>query len=255
MTAASDANGDDALLAGNIVHAFGTERVLDGLSLALPQGKVGCLIGRSGCGKTTLLSILGGLLSPSSGTIRHPFRRPAFVFQDPCLLPWRNLRDNIAFGLKALAISRTERRARADRLVADIGLSATDAEKFPHQLSGGMRQRAALARALAIEPDLLLLDEPFNALDAGLRRRMHDLVRPLIEEERLTVLMVTHDLVEAAQFADRIFIMTPRPARIIAEHAITVPSSARDDAFVYAEVSRLLADARTARALDVDDPR
>ncbi|MCL2714978.1 MAG: ATP-binding cassette domain-containing protein [Alphaproteobacteria bacterium] len=240
---------DSALVAGDIVHAFGTEAVLDGLSLTLPQGEVGCLIGRSGCGKTTLLSILGRLLTPCSGTIRDPFHRPAFVFQDPCLLPWRNLRDNIAFGLTSLPLSRTERHARAERLITDIGFTPRDAEKFPHQLSGGMRQRTALARALAIEPDLLLLDEPFNALDAGLRRLMHDLVRPRVARGRLTVLMVTHDLTEAAQFADRIFVMSPRPARIVAEHRIATPSPERDGAFVYAEVSRLLADAPTAQAL------
>jgi len=115
-----------------------------------------------------------------------------------------------------------------------------------------MCQRAALARALAVEPDLLLLDEPFNALDVGLRRLMQGLVQPLIAARRLTVLMVTHDLAEAIQLANRIFVMSPRPAHIVAEHAIAAPFSARDAAFVYAEVSRLIADHRIARALAVE---
>jgi NitT/TauT family transport system ATP-binding protein len=242
---------DDGLTATAIAHAFGPEPVLGVVSIALPRGRIGCLVGPSGCGKSTLLAMIGGMLTPAGGRIAHAFRRPAFVFQDPCLLPWRNARDNIGFGLKALPIGRRERHARADRLITAVGLAAADADKFPHELSGGMRQRIALARALAVEPDLLLLDEPFSALDVGRRRQMQSLVRRLIAERNLTAVLVTHDLAEAARLADRIFVMTAAPSRVAAQHDIATPFAGRDDRFVHAEVGRLLADDRIAQALAV----
>lgn len=235
-----------------ITHAYGATRVLDGVSLALLRGEIACLVGPSGCGKTTLLAIIGDMLRPDGGRVAHSFARPAFVFQDPCLLPWRKARDNIAFGLKALPLGSSERRARADALVAAVGLTAADAEKYPHELSGGMRQRVALARALAVDPDLLLLDEPFSALDVGLRRQMRGFVRRLIAERNLTALMVTHDLAEAAQLADRIFVMSAAPSRIVARHDIARAFADRDDGFVQAEVGRLLANPTIAQALAVD---
>jgi NitT/TauT family transport system ATP-binding protein len=197
--------------------------------------------------------MIGGTLAPMNGYIKHPFRRIAFVFQDACLLPWRNARDNIAFGLKALPIRRAERLARANRLLGTVGLSTGDANKYPHELSGGMRQRIALARALAVEPDLLLLDEPFNALDVGLRRQMQSLVRRLITEHQLTALLVTHDLVEGVRMADRVFVMTAPPARIAVQHDISRAFDARDDGYIHAEVGRLLADGRIAKALSVQE--
>jgi len=251
MTATVTEHASPGLEVCDVAHAFGAERVLDGVSLALPPGRIGCLIGPSGCGKSTLLAMIGGMLTPSHGKIAHPFARPAFVFQEPWLLPWRNARDNIAFGLKALRIGRVERCARADRLIAAVGLSQDDAGKFPQELSGGMRQRAALARALAVDPDLLLLDEPFNALDIGLRRQMQVLVARLIGDHHLTAVMVTHDLAEAVRLADRIFVMTNTPSRIAVQHDIAHPIVDRDDGFVHAEVGRLLADARVADALGV----
>ncbi len=234
-------------------HAFGPEAVLDGLSLSLPAGQVGCLIGPSGCGKSTLLALIGDLMSPAEGTILHPFRNPVFVFQDPCLLPWRTALDNIAFGLKAQQMAGGEMRRRAERLMAEVGLDEGDAGKYPHELSGGMRQRVALARALAVEPDLLLLDEPFSALDMGLRRQMQTLVRRLIDERRLTAMLVTHDLAEAVRLANRIFILSDKPASLAAEHDIPAPFAARDEGFIQAELGRLLADPATARALAVEE--
>ncbi|MFL9827338.1 ABC transporter ATP-binding protein [Rhodoplanes sp. SY1] len=235
-----------------VSHAFGPEPVLAKISFALPAGKVGCLIGPSGCGKSTLLAMIGGLVQPDQGRILHGFARPAFAFQDPCLLPWRDARKNIAFGLKALPMRAAERLARADALLRVVGLSEDDGDKFPHALSGGMRQRVALARALAIEPDLLLLDEPFSALDVGLRRQMQALVQRLIDARGLTTVLVTHDLAEAVRMADRIVVLSPRPARLAAMHDIAVPHAARDDGFVHAEVGRLLADPATATALSVE---
>ncbi|EME68533.1 sulfonate/nitrate ABC transporter ATP-binding protein [Paramagnetospirillum caucaseum] len=233
-------------------HSFGPQTVVEDLSFSLPQGEVGCLLGPSGCGKTTVLSMVGGLLLPAAGTIDHSFRHPVFVFQDPCLLPWRDARDNIAFGLKAMGVGRRQRLERADRLMEIVGLASDDGAKFPHELSGGMRQRVALARALAVEPDLLLLDEPFSALDVGLRRQMQSLVRRLIAERNLTALLVTHDLAEAVRLADRILVLSPSPGRVAARHHIPEPFVQRDDGFVHCMVNRLLADPATAQALAVE---
>jgi NitT/TauT family transport system ATP-binding protein len=247
MTTAPFPGAGSGLVATDVAFAYGSEPILDGLSITLPGRRLSCLVGPSGCGKSTLLALLGNLLAPARGTITHAFRRPAFVFQDPCLLPWRNAVDNIAFGLKAQSISRRERHDRAEALLATVGLALADAEKYPHQLSGGMRQRIALARALVVEPDFLLLDEPFNALDADLRRQMQDLVRQLIEERRLTALMVTHDRAEAVRLADRLFLMSAAPARIVAEHDIDRAFAERDDAFLRAQLAWLQDAARPAQ--------
>jgi NitT/TauT family transport system ATP-binding protein len=227
------------LSATDLAFAYGPEPVLEHVSMTVPRGRVGVVVGPSGCGKSTLLALLGGMMVADSGRIEHAFRHPAFVFQDPCLLPWRNARDNIAFGLKAQTMSRGERRARAEALLDTVGLSAADGTKYPHELSGGMRQRVALARALAVEPDFLLLDEPFNALDMDLRRQMQELVRRLIDERHLTALMVTHDLAEAVLLADRVVLMSAKPSRVVACHDIDRPFAERDDAFVYREMTRL----------------
>jgi NitT/TauT family transport system ATP-binding protein len=230
---------DIGLTATDVAFAYGPEPVLERITMTLPRGRVGVLVGPSGCGKSTLLALLGGMLDASHGRIEHAFHRPSFVFQDPCLLPWRNACDNIAFGLKAQNVGRSQRRARADVLLDKVGLSAADGAKYPHELSGGMRQRVALARALAIDPDFLLLDEPFNALDVDLRRQMQVLVRRLIDERRLTALMVTHDLAEAVRLADRILLMSPKPSRMVACRDINRPFAERDDVFVQTELARL----------------
>ncbi|CAA7616222.1 ABC transporter ATP-binding protein [Magnetospirillum sp. SS-4] len=233
-------------------HAFGPQPIVEDLSFSLPAGSLGCLIGPSGCGKTTVLSMIGGLIAPGSGRIDHAFRHPVFVFQDPCLLPWRDARDNVAFGLKATDMDRKTRRSRAERLMEAVGLAPEDHGKFPHELSGGMRQRVALARALAVEPDLLLLDEPFSALDVGLRRQMQSLLRRLIAERDLTALLVTHDLAEAVRLADHILVLSPSPGRLAASHTLAEPFAARDDGFVHCMVNRLLADPATAQALAME---
>ncbi|WP_040619431.1 ABC transporter ATP-binding protein [Rhodovulum sp. PH10] len=243
----------DALHVENVTHAFGRESVLGGVSFALPaEQKVGCIVGQSGCGKSTLLAILGGLLRPDGGRVTHPFVRPAFVFQDPCLLPWRTARDNIAFGLKALSTTRPDRRNRAEELLGVVGLTAADGDKYPEALSGGMRQRVALARALAIRPDFLLLDEPFGSLDVGLRRAMQALVRRLIDDGGPATVLVTHDLAEAVKLADRIVVLTQKPARLAAIHDLDRPFAARDDGFVQAEVGRLLGRPEISGALAIE---
>lgn len=228
-----------ALFASGVAHGFASTTVLDGIELRLPRGGVLAILGPSGSGKTTLLHILGGVLEPDTGRIERSFERPAFVFQDPLLLPWRTARGNVAFGLTGQRFSRAERLARARSMLLKVGLGQDEAGLYPHQLSGGMKKRVALARALAIEPDILLLDEAFSALDVGLAREMQQLVRLDAQERNVTVVLVTHDLSEAVRLADRIVVLAGRPGRIVARLSIDRPARLRDDAFVESEIRRI----------------
>lgn len=191
--------------------------VIDGLNLKINAGELVVVLGRSGCGKTTALRLAAGLLQPTRGRLVNTFARTSCVFQEPRLLPWASALDNAAFGLKALGMERAARQARAATLLRQFGLQQTDLGKRPGALSGGMAQRVAIARALAVEPQLVLMDEPFGALDAGLRREMQDLVRAVVERAGLAVLFVTHDVTEAVRLADRIIVLSPAPARVIAD--------------------------------------
>ena len=216
---------------------FGEEPVIASLDLQLAAGEFVVVIGPSGCGKTTLLRLASGLLSPRAGRIDNQFLRKASVFQDPRLLPWASAVDNAAFGLKALGQNRGRRRQRAAELLRRLGLAETDLAKRPAALSGGMRQRVAIARALAVEPGLLLMDEPFAALDIGLRQHLQDLVRDEAQSRHIATLFVTHDLAEAIRLASRIIVLSPRPARVVAD----IPNiPLRDPAEVFAAAAALL---------------
>ncbi len=199
--------------------AFGGEPVIDGLDLTVAAGDFVVVLGPSGCGKTTLLRLAAGALAPISGSVSNGFARVAMVFQEPRLLPWSDALDNAAFGLKALGVARAERRRGAAEILIRLGLEAADHSKRPAALSGGMRQRVAIARALAIEPGLILMDEPFGALDVGLRRNLQNLVRDEAARTGLAALFVTHDIAEAVRLASRIIVLSSRPARIVADVA------------------------------------
>lgn len=194
---------------------FSDGPVFNRLDLVIAPGKLVALLGRSGCGKTTALRLAAGLIRPDAGRVDIRFRRTAMVFQEPRLLPWASARDNAAFGLAARGVPRRERRARADALLTAFGFTAADLDKRPAQLSGGMQSRVAIARAFAIEPDLVLMDEPFAALDIGLRRDLQDLVRETVDRRGSAVLFVTHDITEAVRLADRILVLSPRPAQVV----------------------------------------
>lgn len=182
----------------HVDFAYAGAPVLRGVDLELAAGTITALMGPSGCGKSTLVALAAGLLIPDAGRVETQCKRLGIVFQEPALLPWRNARDNVAFALIAQGISRDERRARAEKMLAAVGLSPEDAGKYPRQLSGGMRQRTALARALAVEPDLLLCDEPFSALDAQLHAELwRQVLREANAQSGVTILMVTHDADEA----------------------------------------------------------
>jgi len=184
-----------------------------------------CVItGPSGCGKTTLLNIIAGLDRDFAGTVhfeRSPAPRIGYVFQSPRLLPWRTVRENVA-----LVLARNADQAEMEGLLRDVGL-ADVADAYPARLSGGMARRAALARAFAVAPDLLLMDEPFLSLDAAAADRLRSLLLRLVSTRPATVLFVTHDLAEAVELADRILVLSPAPGQVVAEMPIALPRDGR----------------------------
>jgi NitT/TauT family transport system ATP-binding protein len=202
--------------------------VLDVIDLAVAPGEFVALLGPSGCGKSTLLRLIAGLERPHAGSvlmgeraIEAPDPSRILVFQDPTLYPWRTVRQNVALGLEARGLLRTE-SARIDAALRQVGLDGFD-HAFPHQLSGGMAQRAALARALVNEPRVLLMDEPLANLDSMTRLAMQAELRALWQRERFTAFLVTHDVEEALYLAERVLVVSRRPARIIAEIAVDLP--------------------------------
>jgi ABC-type nitrate/sulfonate/bicarbonate transport system ATPase subunit len=232
-----------------------TVAALDRVSLSIAAGEMVCLVGPSGCGKSTLLRLIAGLDLPGSGELwagAEPINGPSadrgLVFQDPNLFPWLTIRKNVQAGLRARGVLR-EKKAEVDEFLHLVGLEQF-AGAYPHQLSGGMAQRAALVRALINHPSILLLDEPLGALDAFTRMRMQDEVLRLWETRGTTMLLVTHDIDEAIYMSDRIVIMSPRPARI--ERVIDVrlerPRRRNDPMFLNlrAEILELLHFARKA---------
>lgn len=200
---------------------------LDGIDLKVEPGEFVALLGPSGCGKSTLLRLVAGLDEPSAGQLDLEGDGPtagqvAYVFQDPHLLPWRTVLDNVALPLELRGIKAQERLEAARNALKGVELEEW-AGHFPAQLSGGMRMRVSLARALVTEPKLLLLDEPFGALDELTRLRLDDQLRTLWAERRPTVLFVTHSISEAALLAERAIVFSPRPARVIADVSIDLP--------------------------------
>lgn len=202
---------------------------VENVSFSVQDGEVVSLIGPSGCGKSTLLNIGSGLYLPSSGgayvdneRVVGPNSHVAFMLQKDLLLPWRTIADNVKLGIEIQGVATDERTRRAARMLAQFNLSEF-ADHHPHQLSGGMRQRAALARTLVLDPSVLLLDEPFSALDAQTKMVLQqDLARTLAETTK-TALFITHDLVEAVTLSDRVMVMSKRPGRIIEEISIDIP--------------------------------
>ncbi|MBA4261509.1 MAG: ABC transporter ATP-binding protein [Comamonadaceae bacterium] len=223
-----------------VTHAYALRTVLEDIELTLDAGRTLALVGPSGCGKTTLLHLCAGLLTLQSGHVHSDFEHPAMMFQQPRLLPWKTARDNIALGLKAIGVSARERLTRAERAGAAVELDAAALAQFPHQLSGGMQSRVALARALVLEPDLLLLDEPFSALDIGLKAQLHQWLLQEQARRGLALLMITHDLLEAVRLADTVLVMDSEPGRIAHRLDLRTPALLRDDAWVHHSTAQLL---------------
>jgi NitT/TauT family transport system ATP-binding protein len=215
-------------LSHTFCHNGTAEPVLRDVSLVLRQGELVCLIGRSGCGKSTLLKIIAGFLAPSQGRCLlagRPISRPGpdrcVVFQEEALFPWLTVRENIAFGLRSKRLPRGARNREVDRFLELVGLQGYG-DHLPRALSGGMKQRVALARVLILSPLILLMDEPFGALDAQTRDEMQDLLLTLAQERKQSILFVTHDVQEAVTIADRVLFMDRDSGQIENEVAIAL---------------------------------
>jgi NitT/TauT family transport system ATP-binding protein len=198
----------------------GGVRALDGVTFDVPKGELTSIIGPSGCGKTTTLKVVAGLVEPTSGAVEIngvPVTAPgpdrAFVFQDFALMPWATVLRNAAFGLELRGVARKEREDTAREYVQKVGLSGFE-DAYPHQLSGGMRQRVGLARALAVDAEILLMDEPFASVDEQIRRQFQEDLLHLLSDERKTVIFVTHSIEEAVYVSDQIVILSRGPSRV-----------------------------------------
>jgi NitT/TauT family transport system ATP-binding protein len=196
------------------------------MNLTVERQEIVAVIGPSGCGKSTLLNMIAGLYAPTRGhivykgaAVKDVNTDVGYMTQKDNLLPWRNVRDNVAFPLELAGVAKAERARRADQVIAHVGLAGFE-DRFPSELSGGMRKRACLARMLLYGAETALLDEPFAALDAQLKLAMHDLVLRLADENKQTVVLVTHDLMEAVTLADRVLVCTRRPATVALEQRI-----------------------------------
>jgi len=233
---------DAAVHVRNVSHQFGEEgevhhvRALADTSLDIARGELLCLIGPSGCGKSTLLNVMGGLLLPTAGTVHVgdvPVRGPlpreiAFVFQENALFPWSTVMENVVLGMVFQGVPRTEREARARRSLEAVGL-ADFTGHYPGQLSGGMRQRAALARALSLQTGILLMDEPFGALDEQTRMILGEDLSVLLARTEKTIVFVTHSLGEAVFLADRVAVFSARPGTIKEIIAVDEPHPRRPE--------------------------
>lgn len=211
----------------NVTKRFGEEpnsvHVLDDISFTVDEGSFVCILGPSGCGKTTLLKMMDGLVDPTDGeieiggkTVTDPTDDAALVFQNFELLPWRTTIENVAFGLELRGLDEKQRNEQARELIERVGLEGFE-DHYPSELSGGMKQRVGLARALAVDPEVLLMDEPFGALDAQTKDRMQTQLLNLWEKDQKTVVFVTHDIRESIFLADRVLVMGTKPSSIIAD--------------------------------------
>jgi NitT/TauT family transport system ATP-binding protein len=242
---AASAPGTAAVQITDVSKAYRTGRTallaLDDVSMTVADGEFVCIIGASGCGKSTLLNLVAGLDRPSAGTIDTGSRRVGLMFQEPALFPWLTAARNVELALQARGVPRAARRAQTAELLDTVRLSAF-ADKRPHELSGGMRQRVAMARALAQDADVLLMDEPFGALDAMTRDLLHEELERICSERTLTVLFVTHNVREAARLGDRVIVLSSRPGRIIAEYPVPREGKRRIDSPQVSELAATLTD-------------
>jgi NitT/TauT family transport system ATP-binding protein len=205
-----------ALTVRNVRKSYGQLEVLDSISFEVEEGNFACIVGESGCGKTTLLKIIAGIEKADEGDILYngkPIRNEdiGYVFQDDRLLPWRNAIENVSFALEMRGIKNSD---KAERYLELVGLKGFE-RYYPHQLSGGMRQRVGICRALAVNPKILLMDEPFASLDAQTRNRMQTELLRIWDKDRKTVIFVTHSIDEAVFLADEIVVLSKRPAKVI----------------------------------------
>lgn len=237
----------------NLNFAFGFETILEDINFTLNQGEVLSIVGPSGAGKTTLLHLCANLLDMDEGTLENSFKSSAFAFQEPRLLPWCTTIENISLGLQALHVKSYFEKAR--EIALKFGLEEEDFEKFPKDLSGGMKQRASFARALVVEPELLFLDEPFSALDIGLKKELQAYLLKHVERTCMSVFFITHDLMEALKLSDRILLLEADPGRLVKTFQIEKPKMQRDDIYVYEMMAKLLKDKEIQRVFELKEEK
>ncbi|MFF8841721.1 ABC transporter ATP-binding protein [Streptomyces sp. NPDC015127] len=225
---------------GHVSKSFagpaGTQLVLDDITLDVAPGEFVTLLGASGCGKSTLLNLVAGLDRPTAGSIETPGGRPALMFQEHALFPWLSAGKNIELALRLRGVPKSQRRAEAERLLELVRLGGAYGKRV-HELSGGMRQRVAMARALAQDSELLLMDEPFAALDAITRDVLHDELTRIWRETNVSVLFVTHNVREAVRLAQRVVLLSSRPGRIAREWSVDIDQPRRIEDTAVAELS------------------
>lgn len=235
-------------------HSFGPKEVLKDINFSLQKGEVVSIVGPSGGGKTTLLHLCSNLLERTEGRINNTFSSSAFAFQDARLLPWKNALDNIAFGLKAQGFNKKNRYEKARKIAFDFGLEAQDLVKFPKDLSGGMLQRAAFARAFIVKPELLYLDEPFSAMDIGLKQELQDIMIKEVTNQKLSVLFITHDLFEAVKLSNKILLLgkdSDEIGTIIKTTTIDKQINERSEDFTRQEMQKLLIDTEIRKTFEL----
>jgi len=243
--AGSAASSRPVVSAARVTKAFGSGSqqvvALDGVTLDVEQGEFVCLLGASGCGKSTLLNLIAGLDQPTSGRLEVRAERTGLMFQEAALFPWLTVRGNVEIALKLAGTPRNERRRRAQELLEMVHLGDF-AKRRPHELSGGMRQRTALARALAQDADVLLMDEPFGALDAMTRDLLHDELEALWTTTGKTVIFVTHNVREAVRLGNCVVLLASRPGRVAAVYDVTIPRPRRIDSPEVATLAASITD-------------
>lgn len=241
------------LLIKQLDFSYGLQQVLKNINLQLEAGETLALVGPSGCGKTTLLHLCAGLLPLDGTPIHSTFQRPGCLFQQPRLLPWKTTLDNLALGLKAQGVARQKRQVAAREMAQQLELDEQVLPLYPHQLSGGMQSRVALGRLLLTQPDLLLLDEPFSALDIGLKTTLYQKLLAYRKQHRPGTLLITHDLTEALYLADRLLLIAPGPGRIVDSFTPELPVEQRTQDQLYRMLQQLLARPKVRKVFELPE--